>query len=312
MSRLFAETVRTALDEADEPTAQQAVTERSLPPSDPMGEIGNPAPSSSSGGASPSGASPAATVARCRPWPVETSRSGRARLLPACVRRLAPPPPEIVAADRGLLEPRRRRRRPPRPGWLGRPRRSRPPAPRRHPRTSPLSRLLAESSSVRRTSATSMPRSRRSPPRPRAVRPEGLAGREVRQPVRTCGRSVVLDEVVWEALPDEARGRFTSTIAARSAATRSAEGNSVTARSTTRTWPDRRDGPARPGLAPSATGSRRLTGRTPRQQLLDLHSPRQLVGLRRSSERIEGTSVPRPWRPRCGWRSSTPSCPRPA
>ena len=65
--------------------------------------------------------------------------------LPA-FERLAPPPPPALVASRIELHSSagRRRRRPVRPGRLGGPRRGRPPAPGRHPRVEPATRLLAE------------------------------------------------------------------------------------------------------------------------------------------------------------------------
>ena len=125
----------------------------------------------------------------------------------------------------------------------------------------------------------------------RAVGPQGLARREVRQSLRDlrAERRARRDRL-GERPATPARDPSTSTTAARSAVTRSAAATSATARSTMPTSPGSRR-PTRVGPAwrtvrdrfPTVDGDDALV-----EQLLDLHSPRQLMGLQAILERIEG------------------------
>ncbi len=110
----------------------------------------------------------------------------RPRLVAACVRPARPAPPARAhrRPDRGQQPARRRRRRPPRPRRLDRPHGGRSPASRSQPRDEPAHPAAGRGRP---------PAARRPPPRcrvpgnrgrpARAVRPQGLAGRALRQPL---------------------------------------------------------------------------------------------------------------------------------
>ena len=137
----------------------------------------------------------------------------------------------------------------------------------------------------------------------------------------TCGRTLVVDEIIW-ALDDgvdpatadpRPRSRSPSTTAARSAATSAAVRSSARARSMTTTS---RGSPPTSGsrrcAPPCAAGSRRSMAPS-RSSTSCWPSTRRASssGSWRSSTASRATSAPpRSW-PRSGWRSSTRSC-RPA
>ena len=123
----------------------------------------------------------------------------------------------------------------------------------------------------------------------------------------TCGRSVVLDEIIWETVAGEARDPSTSTTAAPSVATRSAARPAPRRDRRGRPRPDRRDRPARPGLAGrSVTGSRPWTATTPSSRSCSTSiRPASCSACRRSSSGSRATCARRRSRRRCGSPSST-------
>ena len=223
------------------------------------------------------------------------SAASRASACPRSAGSRRRPPPELVAAwIEAHSKPRRRGPRPPRPGRLDRPGRGRPPAPGGQPGDEPAHpapRRGRPPPARRPPSRRGLPGDRRGAPR--AVGAQGLARREVRQPLRDLradggpGRGRLGD-----ASRTASRGRSTSTTGAPPAGTRSAVATSATARSTRPTWP-RSPRPTR-----GATAWRAIHERFPTldgddslvEQLLDLHTPRQLAGLQAILERIETRS----------------------
>ena len=233
-------------------------------------------------------------MARCRSWRVESSRCGanRASRCPAFARLAPPPPPELVAArieaysslgdvvvdlhGRG--------------GWVARA------AVDRQRRaasleTSPLTRLLAEvvlrPPDVRHLDAAFQAIA--AAPREQSALKVWL-GEKYASRCATCGRSVVLDEIVWEAVADAGPRPVHKHY--RCTACRDQVGGG-----------DQRHGAIDDGdLArieatdPRGPAWRAVRERFPTvdadealvEQLLDLHSPRQLLGLQAILERIEG------------------------
>ena len=136
----------------------------------------------------------------------------------------------------------------------------------------------------------------------------------------TCGRTLVVDEIIWAVGPTEAaiagpdRGRSPATTAARSAATSAAAPSSARRRSTrtTSAGPRPTSGRRRHAVlaaGPVPGGPRRRDAA--RRAARPPHA-RQLVGLGGDPRADrEATCAPRPSWPPCGSRSSTRSC-RPA
>ena len=218
--------------------------------------------------------------------------------LPAFDRLAPAPSPALVAARIELhTRSRRRRRRPVRPRRLGRPGRGGPPAPRDLARSRARSPGCSRRSSCgRRTSATSTPRSRAWPPRRAAIRASrsrsATCSRRTARPAP--GRSSSTTSSGRSRTPTATRStrraRSPGTIAARSAATSAAARSSDRARSTTTTWPapPPTSGPRRCGRCCAADFRTSPAPPTLPDELLDLHTPRQLVGLGAILERIEG------------------------
>ena len=107
----------------------------------------------------------------------------------------------------------------------------------------------------------------------------------------TCGRTLVVDEIVWQPRTTASRrAPSPSATAARSAATSAAAGSSARRSSTptTSSGPRPTSGPPRSAASsrdrfPPIDGAPDLV-----DELLDLHSPRQLVGLAAIIARVEG------------------------
>ena len=218
--------------------------------------------------------------------------------LPAFERSAPPPPPALVAARiEAAFERRRRRRRPLRPGRLGRPCRGRPAAPRDLPRIEP-----ADPDARRGRPAAA----RRPPPRRRVpghgrlaaarVEPEGLARRPVRDALRDLrpdarrrrdrlgARRRAEPAPTAEPRPIARHYRCTVCRDQRGGA-RAAPG--AARRRRPRPDPRRRrgrGGPRPPCAArfPAVDGAEALV-----DELLALHTPRQLVGLAAILDRIE-------------------------
>lgn len=212
--------------------------------------------------------------------------------LPAFARLAPPPPPEIVAArieaysspgdvvvdlhGRG--------------GWVARA------AVDRQRRaatleTSPLSRLLAEvvlrPPDVRHLDAAFQAIA--AAPREQSALKVWL-GEKFASRCATCGRSVVLDEIVWEALPDEGprpvHKHYRCSVCRDQVGGGDQRHGSIDEVDLAKIAATDPRGPAWRAVRdrfPTVDGEDVLV-----EQLLDLHSPRQLVGLQAILERIEG------------------------
>ena len=212
--------------------------------------------------------------------------------LPAFARLAPPPPPAIVAAridahsspgdividvyGRG--------------GWIAR-------AAVDHQRraatleTSPLSRLLAEvvlrPPDVRHLDAAFQAIA--AAPREQSALKVWL-GEKFASTCGTCGRGVVLDEVIWEAVPDgkpqPVHKHYRCTSCRDQVGGGEQRHGSIDEADRARTLATDPRGPAWQAIHqrfPTIDGDDALV-----DQLLDLHSPRQLVGLQAILERIEG------------------------
>lgn len=212
--------------------------------------------------------------------------------LPAFARLAPPPPPEIVAArieaysspgdvvvdlhGRG--------------GWVARA------AVDRQRRaatleTSPLSRLLAEvvlrPPDVRHLDAAFQAIA--AAPREQSALKVWL-GEKFASRCGTCGRSVVLDEVVWEALPEKGprpvHKHYRCSVCRDQVGGGEQRHGAIDDADLARIAATDPRGPAWRAVRdrfPTVDGEDALV-----EQLLDLHSPRQLVGLQAILERIEG------------------------